>query len=72
MASIPSDYEETSDGIMDTQGDSDSSWVPSLTRRPGADSMRGKSQVVRSQEKKRKWGKVPLEIQPVRDMVLRG
>ena len=34
--------------------------------------MRRGSQVVRSQEKKRKWGKVPLEIQPVRDMVLRG
>ena len=34
--------------------------------------MRCGSQVVRSQEKKRKWGKVPPEIQPVRDMVLRG
>ena len=31
MASSSSDYEETSDDATDTQGDSDSSWVPSLS-----------------------------------------
>ena len=72
MGSTSSDYEETSEDATDTQGDSDSSWVPSPTRRPDTGSLGGRSQVVRSQEKKRKWGKIPLEVQPVRDMVLRG